>query len=99
VRNIDASLLSAKHTVIVQNWDKGTRLGSLHIKGSMAQLFRGPVGTGDGTTGYLKDYNYDERLTYTTPPKFLMPISTVFGITQMEGSAAAYGPSGAPLSW
>ena len=42
--------------------------------GSIAQFWRGPVGTGGGSgTGYIKNYNYDERLASQEPPSFLSP--------------------------
>ena len=52
------------------------RLGTLHIYGALAQLFRGTVGTGGGggtTTGYVKNYDYDDRLSELEPPYFLEP--------------------------
>lgn len=50
--------------------------GTLRLRIAMAQRYRGAVGTYSGTTistGYVKDYNYDERLGYIQPPRFLEP--------------------------
>lgn len=93
-RTIKASLLSVKHTIQVQNWDKGVSRGTLNIVGSMAQKFRGTVGTGNGTTGYAKYYKYDARLTYSAPPKYLVPTSTTFSASQIAGVPAAFTPDG-----
>ena len=95
-RTIYAAILSVKHTIQVQNYHVGAHRGTLTIVGSMAQKFRGTVGTGSGSTGYFKDYGYDLRLTYMSPPKYLTPTSTTFDTTQIAGVPAAFGPNGAP---
>ena len=44
-------------------------------QGAIAQKFRGPVGTfGNGSTGYVKNYVYDDRLRYQEPPNFIDPV-------------------------
>ncbi len=56
-------------------------LGTITVWGSINQNYRGPVGTfagsSDGSTlktsGYLKAYNYDQRLSYLSPPYYLSP--------------------------
>jgi hypothetical protein len=74
---IDAAILSTKHSWIVDNYKCGAKLGELTVWGSIAQFWRGPVGTGGGSgTGYIKNYNYDQRLATEQPPSFLSPIST-----------------------
>ena len=93
-RTVYGSLLSVAHTIQVQNYQVGGNRGTLKIVGSMAQRYRGTVGI--GTTGFAKDYGYDDRLTYTSPPKFLAPTSTTFDSTQIAGVPAAYAPNGAP---
>ena len=59
-------MLAIKHSFIVDNYNCGAPLGTLNVNGAIAQKFRGAVGTGGGgsDTGYLKNYNYDERLQY-----------------------------------
>lgn len=74
---IEAALLAIKHSFIVDHYDCGKKQGTLTVKGAIAQKFRGTVGTGSGTTGYLKDYNYDDRLRFLTPPSFLKPEQSV----------------------
>jgi hypothetical protein len=98
-RTIYAALLSVAHTFQVQNYNVGSPRGTLTIVGSIAQRFRGTVGTGTTSavvTGYLKSYNYDARLTYASPPKYLTPTSTSYDMTQIAGVPAAFDASGAP---
>jgi hypothetical protein len=72
---IYAAILATGHSWVVDNYKCGSSLGKLHEYGSIAQNYRGPVGTGGGT-GYLKDYKYDERLATEEPPYFLAPLKT-----------------------
>ena len=58
---------------------------SLNINGVITQKFRGPVGTFNGsttpptlTTGYNKNYAYDTRLKYLSPPYFLSPTQSAW---------------------
>lgn len=97
-RTVYASLLSVAHTIQVQNYDQGSSRGTLKIVGSMAQKFRGPVGTGSSTTGYAKDYNYDTRLTYSAPPKYLTPTSVTYTATQIAGAPAAFKADGSVVN-
>jgi hypothetical protein len=71
---IYAAILATTHSFVVDNYNCGKKLGSLHLYGALAQNYRGIVGTGAGT-GYLKDYKYDERLAVDEPPYFLNPIN------------------------
>lgn len=73
--NIEAALLAIKHSFIVDNYDCGESLGTLSVKGAIAQKFRGAVGT-TGGTGYIKNYEYDERLKTTEPPSFIQPVKS-----------------------
>jgi hypothetical protein len=78
-RTINAAILSVAHTLAVQNYAVGSSRGTLTILGSIAQKFRGAVGTSGGT-GYTKNYLYDARFRYTAPPKFLSPVTTTYGV-------------------
>jgi Tfp pilus assembly protein PilX len=73
---IDAAILSLAHSFIVDNYFCGAPLGTLTVTGAIAQRFRGPVGTGGAniSTGYAKNYTYDDRLKYINPPQFLSPV-------------------------
>jgi hypothetical protein len=68
---IDAAILSTHHSFILDNFNCGSSLGTLSVNGSIAQFWRGPVSTGGGSTGYVKSYNYDDRLATNQPPEFL----------------------------
>jgi len=97
-RIIQAAILSVSHTFTVQNYnaDSGNSKGKLQVLGSISQKFRGPVAT-TGDTGYAKAYVYDPRMRYTAPPKFLSPVSTSYGITQVVESKTAVAASGKEL--
>jgi hypothetical protein len=73
---IDAAILAIDHSFIVDHYNCGDddNLGTLRVNGSIAQKFRGAVGTTRGT-GYTKDYNYDDRLLYQEPPHFFDPVT------------------------
>ena len=47
--------------------------------GAIAQKFRGTVGQ-IGGSGYLKDYQYDDRLRFRSPPRFLDPVQAAWRI-------------------
>jgi hypothetical protein len=73
---IDAAILALNHSFIVNNYDSGSPLGSLSVFGSIAQKYRGPVGTGSNgnvSTGFSKNYQWDPRLGILSPPSFLAP--------------------------
>jgi type II secretory pathway pseudopilin PulG len=72
---VDAAMLAIDHSFIVDNWYCGGQLGNLTVNGAIAQKYRGIVGL-IGSSGYNKDYNYDDRLKYRQPPHFLDPIQT-----------------------
>ncbi len=91
-----AAALSVNHSIRVQNWAIGSPLGGFHVRGVLAQRYRGPVGTNSSgviTSGYTKDYVYDQRLHYLAPPKFLDPVASQWG---QNTWAEVKTPSGLP---
>jgi hypothetical protein len=81
---IQAALLAVNHSFTVDRFWCGSKLGNLTVKGAIAQRFRGPVGT-SANTGYFKDYQYDDRLKFRTPPHFLDPVQASWKIqSQVE---------------
>jgi len=82
---IYAAILSTKHSFAVDNFNCGNELGKLNVYGAIAQNFRGIVGTG-GNTGYIKNYNYDERLAADEPPYFLQPLNTGWEVNRETAS-------------
>lgn len=78
---IDAAILALNHSFTVDHYFCGNPLNTLTVNGAIAQKFRGPVGTGGSSgvsTGYLKDYNYDDRLRLRQPPHFLDPVQSAW---------------------
>lgn len=69
---IEAAILSLRNSFTVDRWWCGSNLGSLTVKGAIAQKYRGTVGR--GSSGYVKDYQYDDRLKFRSPPRFLDPV-------------------------
>jgi Tfp pilus assembly protein PilX len=73
---IYAAMLSTSNSILVDNYNCGNVMGELNIYGAIAQKFRGVVGVAGNTSGYIKDYNYDERLATDEPPYFLSPLDS-----------------------
>jgi Tfp pilus assembly protein PilX len=92
---IDSAILSIDHSFIVDNYDCGSPRGTLTVNGAIAQRFRGPVGTGGSSisTGYVKNYNYDDRFRVANPPYFLDPAQSSWRrIRYTEQVPARQGP-------
>ena len=90
-RWIYGSIQTLQHSFWVQNYNDGSTAGTakLHVRGSIAQRWRGIVGTSGGT-GYLKDYGYDTRLKYTSPPYFPQWTNAVWKATTTGELKPAY---------
>jgi hypothetical protein len=81
---IDAAILSLNHSFIVDRHTEGAKLGKVTVNGAIAQKFRGPVGQTTrnaagailSQNGYEKDYNYDDRLRFRSPPYFIDPVAS-----------------------
>jgi Tfp pilus assembly protein PilX len=68
---VAAAIQTLQHSFLVQHYSEGTTHGTLYVAGSIAQRWRGAVGTNNSwgpATGYIKQYTYDNRLTYVLPP-------------------------------
>jgi hypothetical protein len=90
---IDAAILSLNHSFTVDNYYCGDALGTLTVNGAIAQAYRGPVGTGNGTkvvTGYLKNYTYDDRFRFREPPHFLDPIQSAWRVQRYREQSPAF---------
>ena len=90
---IDAALLALQDSIYVPNWTTITGMGTLNIFGSIAQNFRGPVGTVGGASGFLKNYNYDSSLQTLFPPFFIPPTERVWSPRTYEECAPGSGQS------
>jgi len=74
---IEAALLAINHSFIVDNYKCGPQLGTLNVKGAIAQKYRGAVGT-TNSTGYIKNYEYDDKFRTNEPPEFTAPEKTAW---------------------
>jgi hypothetical protein len=72
---VNALIMSAQDSFGVQKFHLAPRLGTLTVRGGMIMRYRGAVGLGGNspTSGYLKSYQYDERLRALLPPHFTPP--------------------------
>jgi hypothetical protein len=78
-RYIYGSIQTLQHSFWVQNYNRGSAMGTLSVRGSIAQRWRGIVGTSGGSTGFAKDYSYDTRLKFSGPPYFPQWTNSVWG--------------------
>jgi hypothetical protein len=85
---IEAAILSLNHSFIVDNWYCGTGLGNLNVRGAIAQRYRGPVGTTSGS-GYIKNYEYNDRLKFREPPFFLDPVQSAWRVARQNEQVPA----------
>lgn len=82
---IDGAILTLQHSFFVDNYNcGGTPLGSLTVHGSIAQEYRGIVGS-VGASGYLKNYNYDDRLGLILPPYLFDLSNTQWSVFRETG--------------
>jgi Tfp pilus assembly protein PilX len=83
---IEAAILALQHSFIVDNYQCGAAMTKLNVTGAIVQKFRGPVGTGSSgggiASGYLKNYYYDDRFRYRSPPYFLTPVAAAWDIVR-----------------
>jgi len=84
----EAAILSLQHSFINDHYTCGAKLDTVTVTGAIAQKFRGPVGL-VGSTGYIKNYNYDDRLRYRSPPFFLDPVSAAWGVVRQNEQVPA----------
>lgn len=85
---IKAALFVLQNSFGFEAYADGPAKNTLTVIGSIAQAYRGPVGTfipgGSIVSGYKKDYWYDKRMLYNEPPHFLPPLNAGFEITSWE---------------
>jgi hypothetical protein len=86
---IEAAILALNHSFTVDRYGCGAGLGKLNVVGAIAQKFRGVVGVGNGASGFIKNYKYDNRLKFRSPPKFIKPENAAWQVArQVEQSPA-----------
>jgi hypothetical protein len=62
------------------------------VDGAFTQKYRGSVGSSSSTgpSGYVKDYQYDQRLRYDAPPRFLNPLISSFAPVRTAETTPAH---------
>lgn len=75
---IEAAILSLRSFAVQNTGVSGIRSGQLTVRGSIAQAFRGVVAQ---NSGYDKNYVYDPRLRFRSPPHFLSPVTSAYGVS------------------
>lgn len=90
---IEAAILSLRSFAVQNTSENGIRTGRLTVRGSIAQAFRGVVAQ---NSGYLKDYIYDPRLRFRSPPHFLSPVTSAYGVSTWIETEAAFDADGNP---
>lgn len=97
---IDAAMVAINDSIYVSNWSGIPNDGILYVNGSMAQKFRGPVGTFSSyqgqayiSSGFDKDYTYDSRLQHQQPPYFTSPTLPNWSQTSFTECTATATPS------
>jgi hypothetical protein len=93
-----ASIQTLQHSFYVQSYNEGAVQGSVIVYGSIAQKYRGAVGSGSldwrgnftPTHGYLKSYNYDQRLHSRAPPYFPQWLGAAWSTKRLGEIAAKY---------
>jgi hypothetical protein len=90
-------VLTVAHSFRVQNYQYGlgSTLGTMTLFGAIAQKYRGIVSTfntsnGSIITGYAKNYVYDQRLKYDSPPKFLNPVASAWQVVTWSETNTGY---------
>jgi hypothetical protein len=91
---IDAAILALNHQFDAHNYDQGSTLGNITIEGAISEDWRGPVGQ-SGSHGYVKQYTYDSRLTYLSPPDYLNPGTSSWGLGAIAATTGSC-PAGLP---
>jgi hypothetical protein len=83
------AILALQHSIMLQNWDKGSLLGNSNMNGAMGMNYRGVMGI-TGQSGTTKNYTYDSRLDYASPPHFINPVQSSFGAQLWSEITPAY---------
>jgi hypothetical protein len=82
---IDAAILALTRSFAVDGHECGPVYGTLTVRGAIAQKYRGTVGTisgGSAVTGYIKNYQYDNRLVQRSPPRFMNPVQPAWALAK-----------------
>lgn len=83
---IYAGILATTHSWVVDNHSCGSGEGELNVYGAIGQDYRGVVL--NGSSGYVKNYEYDQRLATDEPPYFLAPLKAGWKIVRETSPSA-----------
>jgi Tfp pilus assembly protein PilX len=86
---VAAGILAVTHSFMVDNYGCSTALGTstnLTVWGAIAQQYRGVVSQ---YSGYVKNYNYDDRFASAEPPYFLNPVSAAWYVQRQTECATS----------
>jgi hypothetical protein len=87
---LDAAILALNGSFMLDRFGCGESKGQLNLTGAVAQAHRGLVSSSNGS-GYVKNYVYDTRLRYRSPPYFLDPVGAAWHVVrQVEQTPPAY---------
>lgn len=86
---IHAAIFALDWAFEFEDYEDGGVRGVINMVGSITQKYRGAVGTfssrtGQRQSGYLKNYVFDPRMAYETPPHFLEPVNTGWEIVSWQ---------------
>lgn len=84
---IDGAVFALKKSFGFECFEDGPAKGTLKLVGTLAQAFRGPVGTFSYyglLSGYNKDYWYDQRMLYMEPPHYIPPLNSGYEVVSWE---------------
>jgi len=85
---IEAAIFSLNRSFTFESYTNTPKKGTLSVFGSIGQRYRGPVGTfnngGQPVSGYIKDYDYDQRMQFNEPPHFIEPLNSGFYVSNWE---------------
>jgi hypothetical protein len=82
---IYAAILATSQSWIADNPGCGAREGHLNVYGAIGQNYRGIVLHNNG--GYIKNYEYDDRLATDEPPYFLAPLKAGWKVVRETAPA------------
>jgi hypothetical protein len=95
---IDAAVFALNGSFGVENWGTTALSGGAYLNGADLSYYRGPFGY-VGSTGYTKEFSFDQQLQYAAPPHSLQSAIAVWqvgsyvvcGTSEAASSCPAYG--------
>ncbi len=80
-----AAILATSNSWITDNAACGSREGHINVFGAIGQNYRGIVLR--NSSGYIKNYEYDDRLATDEPPYFLAPLKAGWKVVRETAPA------------